>query len=173
MAQLTQEWIDRQRHIAENTWVAETASGVIVISHPGQRKPDPKDRKFLRENFGLLPEVEVKPLIDTVHAPPLERLERELALQDSPLAERMAYHRREFIKLALEESASMGLTVTPAVARAADAELDEELARAQADTGDLASAEDGHEAVAGGDDGEEKVSTVGGGRGRRPGTSKE
>lgn len=168
MAELTQAWIDRQRHIAENTWVAETASGVIVISHPGQRKPDPKDRKFLRENFGLLPEVEVKPLIDTVHAPPLERLERELALQDSPLVERMAYHRREFIKLAIEEAAAMGLTVTPGVVRAAEKELDDELV-AQAGS-DLHGAGDEQ----GGDDGEEKtVSTVGGGRGRRPGTAKE
>jgi hypothetical protein len=123
MPLLTKKWIDRQKEIAENTWVAETASGVIVISHPGQKPPDPKDRKFLRENFGLLPDVEIKKLIDTDHAPPIERLEAELALQDSTIAERKAYHAREYVKLALEEAAAMGLPVTPAIAREAEGEL--------------------------------------------------
>lgn len=160
MAQLTKEWIDRQEHIADNTWVAETASGVIVISHPSQKPPDPKDRRFLRENFGLLPEVEIKPLSQTDQAPPIERLRRELALQDSPVADRMAYHKREFMKLALEEAAAMGMTVTPAVAHAIEAELEDEAAAARADgPGD----DD--------DAGERAVSTVGGRR--RPATSKE
>jgi len=151
MPRLTKEWIDRQRHIAENTWVAETSSGVIVLAHPGQRAPDPKDRKFLRENFGLLPEVEVKRLIDTEHAPPLEKLERELALQDAPFAERKAYLMREYVKTALDEAAAMGLPATPANVREAEGELLDAFAKAE-----------------GPDEAERSVATVGGGR-RGPG----
>lgn len=158
MAQLTKEWIDRQESIAENTWVAQTASGVIVISHPSQKPPDPKDRKYLRENFGLLPEVEIMPLSETEHAPPIERLRRELALQDSPIADRMAYHKREFVRLSLEDAAGMGMTVTPAVARAAEAELEDAAAEARADG-------DGD-----GDGDEQSVGTVGG---RRKSVAKE
>ena len=155
MPQLTKEWIDRQEFIAENTYVAETASGVIVVAHPGQQPPDNKDRKYLRQNFGLLETIDIKRLIDTEHAPPIERLRRELDMQDSPIAERLAYHEREFVKLKLEEAAAMGLPLTAGVVREAQRDLDDAAARAQ-------------DPNAGDPDQGRTVSTVGRGRSAAP-----
>ena len=78
---LTQAFIDRQKFIGENTYVAETASGVIVVAHPGQQVPT--DRKVLRNEFGLLPGVEVVRLIDSKEAPPIEKLQAQLAEQEA------------------------------------------------------------------------------------------
>ena len=78
---LTQAFIDRQRFIAENTHVAETASGVIVVAHPGQQVPT--DPKVLRNEFGLLPDCPVVKLIDSKEAPPLEALQAKLDEQEA------------------------------------------------------------------------------------------
>jgi len=83
---LTQSFIDRQRHIAENTHVAETASGVIVVAHPGQKVPT--DPKVLREEFGILPDCPVIKLVDSKECPPFEKLEAQLAEQDGPEAKK-------------------------------------------------------------------------------------
>ena len=38
---------------AEETWVAETSTGVIVIAHPGGDVSHLEDLEYLRSNFGI------------------------------------------------------------------------------------------------------------------------
>jgi hypothetical protein len=92
MPQLTREWIDAQRKRAEETKVVVTKNGVIVVAHPGQNvNPDPTERKH---EFGILPSDKIERLIDTAHAPPLEKLERQLEEQEAEVVRAAAPRRR-------------------------------------------------------------------------------
>ena len=167
MPQLTKEWIDRLKHKQEHTWVAKTASGTIVIAHPGQVPPDPRDRKTLRQEFGLLDDVPVQRLIDTDESSDFDRLYAELDRQESSASTRKAYYLSEYIKAALEEAREMGLPATPAIVREAETEAAQALTAAQATgaDGDGTSGDEG-----GADEAEQSVTTVGG---RRRAAAKE
>jgi hypothetical protein len=103
MPEITQEWIDRLRTKAENTWVAETTTGVIIIAHPGQQPPE--GEKERRQLFGLSPEDAVIRLIDSKACPPFELLQKKMELQRRPIDEQIAYHRQEIARLLAEKGA--------------------------------------------------------------------
>ena len=81
---VTRSFIDRQKHIAENTWGYDKPHAFIVTAHPGQ-EPN-RDPKYNRENFAENV-AELVRLGDSSHAPDIDNLERKLAEESLPVAE--------------------------------------------------------------------------------------
>jgi len=112
MARLTREWIEAQRARSEQTWIAITASGVIILAHPGQ-KPE-EDPKILREHFGIMPGTPIGREADfPEHRPPFEKWERELKLQDLALDDQIEAHERDLVALRAQKAAAEGRVPEP------------------------------------------------------------
>jgi hypothetical protein len=70
---------------AENTWVAETRSGVIIICHAGQDTSILQDHERLRNELGVVDPSVICRLSESSEAPIPWSMEREIAAREAAL----------------------------------------------------------------------------------------
>lgn len=79
---------------AEETWVAETSTGVVVLVHPGQPLDILKDPERLKREFGIVDMSIIKRLSESREAPAPYTLDNEIAVAKARLAELEEERRR-------------------------------------------------------------------------------
>lgn len=79
---------------AEETWVAETRTGVVILVHPGQPLDLLKDPERLKHEFGIVDMSIIKRLSESREAPVPFSLDSEIAAAKAKLAELEEERRR-------------------------------------------------------------------------------